>query len=217
MVGTMTSGSPAGWATDFAVSIVFPPPIPTTASALPSEAAFVTRSISSGEHSPPNSTRVAPRNPSRVPPMSSSTIGSHSSRGLEEPNCSRTSPSLPTAPLPWMYLPGAANTAAIGLSLACIHTPPLSSLCYPHTTECWGHAQRTLHPEGRSGGSPGRGSYRRSSNRLIKCATYSCCEVAGIILSVLVAIWLAYTGRELAGGVRDSAGCGACNPEALCP
>src|SRR5829696_326415 len=55
------------------------------------------------------------------------------------------------------------------------------------------------------------------ANRLIKCATYSCCEVAGIILSGLVAIWLAYTGRELAGGVRDSAGCGACNPEALWP
>src|SRR5215203_2626266 len=33
----------------------------------------------------------------------------------------------------------------------------------------------------------------------------------------LVAIWLAYTGRELAGGVRDSAGCGARNPEALWP
>src|SRR5215218_3794887 len=57
----------------------------------------------------------------------------------------------------------------------------------------------------------------QGANRLIKCATYSCCEVAGIILSGLVAIWLAYTGRELAGGVRDSAGCGACNPEALWP
>src|SRR5215208_1671403 len=167
MVGTMTSGSPTGLATDFAVSIVFPPPIPTTASAPASEAAAITRSISSGEHSPPKSTRVAPRNLSRVPPMSSSTIGSHSSRGLVEPNCSRTSPSLPTAPLPWRYLPGAANTAAIGPSLACIRSPPLSSLCYPHTTECRGHAQRRLHPEGRSGGSPGRGSYRRSPSLLL--------------------------------------------------
>src|SRR5215212_2505783 len=165
MVGTMTSGRPAGWATDFAVSSVFPPPIPTTASAPASEAAAVTRSISSGEHSPPKSTRVAPRNPSRVPPMSSSTIGSHSSRGLSEPNCSRASPSLPTAPLPWRYLPGAANTAAIGPSLDCIR-PPLSSL-YPHTTECGGHAQRRLPPEGRSGGSAGRGSYRRSPSLLL--------------------------------------------------
>ena len=83
--------------------------------------------------------------------MSSSTIGSHSSRGLADPNCSRTSPSLPTAPLPWMYLPGAANTAAIGPPCG-LHTPS-SSLepALPHTTRYRGYAQRTLHRERRSG------------------------------------------------------------------
>ena len=124
IVGTRTSDSSAGWATAFAVSSALPPPTPTTASAPCSDAAAATRSISSGEHSPPNSATCAPATAPTASPTTSRTAGSSRTSGAFAPMRSSSAPSVDTAPRPWMYRPGAAKTANRLSSVLAMDAPP---------------------------------------------------------------------------------------------
>ena len=126
MVGIITRGSAAGWATALAVSSVLPPPMATTASAPSSLATPATRSISCGEHSPLKSTTTEPEIPSSVPSVTSSATASLSSRGLREPSRSSSCASCRMAPRPWMYLPGAAKTAGSGVCSGSLVRLPFS-------------------------------------------------------------------------------------------